>query len=331
MNAAPPLFAIAGPTASGKSALALDLARERPVEIVCVDSAQVYRGMAIGTAAPTAAERAVCPHHLVGIRDPARPWSAAAFLRALAPLEAAIRRRGKTPLLVGGTMLYLRALGQGLADLPPADPGIRASIDALARREGWPAVHARLAQVDPETAARLAPHDAQRLQRALEVHRTTGRPLSAFLSEAAAGGEGAPRRVVVVAPGTPGRPDRDPEARAWRRALHERIAVRFRAMLSRGLIAEVAALHLRGDLDPSLPAVRAVGYRQLWAWLDGELGLDAAVEAARSATRQLAKRQITWLRSLPDVVWLGCDRASWMPRVLRVMDRASMLDSTPRE
>ncbi|OUL98064.1 tRNA (adenosine(37)-N6)-dimethylallyltransferase MiaA [Variovorax sp. JS1663] len=278
--------ALAGPTASGKTAAALAIARARPVEIVSVDSALVYRGMDIGTAKPSAAERAEVPHHLIDIRDPREPYSAAAFVADARRLVGEIRARGRLPLLVGGTMLYFKALADGIDAMPAADPEVRQRLEAEAAAEGWPAMHARLAQVDAATAARLAPNDSQRIQRALEVWLTSGRPLSSF--HAAQSQSGLPPLALFSL---------EPTERAW---LHQRIAERFDAMLAAGFLDEVMALRARGDLDPDLPSMRSVGYRQAWEALDGAWPLAQLRERGIAATRQLAKRQITWLRSMPS-------------------------------
>lgn len=286
---------LAGPTASGKSAAALALAQalDRPVEIVSVDSALVYRGMDIGTAKPSAAERAAVPHHLIDLLDPAESYSAALFVADAQAAIAQVRQRGALPLLVGGTMLYFKALLEGLDSMPAADPALRAQLDAEAAVRGWPALHAELAQVDPSTAARLAPNDAQRIQRALEVWRATGRPLSSFHRER--GAAPAMQHTPLVS--------LEPRARAW---LHERIAQRFDAMLAAGFVDEVRRLHARGDLHLGLPSMRCVGYRQTWEALDaGDLG--PLRERGIAATRQLAKRQLTWLRSLPARHVVACD------------------------
>ena len=283
---APPAVLLAGPTASGKSALALALAERFAVEIVSVDSAQVYRGMDIGTAKPDAATRARVPHHLVDLLDPTEAYSAARFRADALSAIAAIRARGRVPLLVGGTMLYFKALAEGLSALPAADPALRARLDARASAAGWPALHAELARIDPATAARVAPTDAQRIQRALEVHALTGTPLSRLLGVREADGALGPAVAVALLP-----PDR---AR-----LHAAIARRFDAMLAAGLVDELAALRRRYALTPELPAMRCVGYRQAWEYLDG--AIDAATLRAKgiAATRQLAKRQFTWLRAWP--------------------------------
>jgi tRNA dimethylallyltransferase len=296
---------LAGPTASGKSALALAAARRWPVEIVSVDSAQVYRGMDIGTAKPGAAERAAVPHHLIDIVDPAQAYSAAQFAADAARLVAEINVRGRIALLAGGTMLYFRALTVGLDRLPEADPAIRAAIDERAAAQGWPALHAELARVDPATATRLAPNDAQRIQRALEVWQLTGRPLSSLQGRRSPTGRTLP--LVAL----------EPADRGW---LHARIAARFDAMLEAGFVAEVRALRARGDLDPAMPSMRCVGYRQAWAALDrGDLGDLRA--AAVAATRQLAKRQLTWLRGMP-ASRVAADAADMLERGLRAIGAA---------
>ena len=281
-----PAVLLMGPTASGKSALALALARRFPLEIVSVDSAQVYRGMDVGTAKPDAATRARVPHHLIDILDPTDSYSAARFCADAQSAVEAIRARGNIPLLAGGTMLYFKALTEGLSALPGRDPAIRAQLDARAAVEGWPALHAELARIDAASAARLAPTDAQRIQRALEVHAMTGTPLS-MLQGARAGGAtlGPVLRLALV-----------PEDRA---RLHALIADRFDAMVSAGLVAELRGLRERFPLDPALPSMRCVGYRQAWEYVEG--GIDLATFRAKgiAATRQLAKRQLTWLRSTP--------------------------------
>jgi tRNA dimethylallyltransferase len=284
---------LAGPTASGKTALALALARHWPVEIVSVDSALVYRGMDIGTAKPDAAERAAVSHHLLDLIEPEESYSAAQFVADARRLVAEIRARGRWPLLVGGTMMYFKALVDGLDALPPADPDIRAALDAEAAARGWPAMHAELARVDPVTAARLAPNDSQRIQRALEVYRVGGVPLSALHRRA---------ERALEDPDSTARPHAlialEPRDRAW---LHERIARRFDAMLAAGLVDEVRGLRRRPGLNRDLPSIRCVGYRQAWEALDAADPPDIAGlrERGIAATRQLAKRQITWLRSMP--------------------------------
>ena len=277
-----------GPTASGKSALALELARRFDGEIVSVDSAQVFRGLDVGTAKPDAATRAEIPHHLVDILEPTERYSAAAFAHDAVAAIDAIRARGRMPFLVGGTMLYFKALTEGLSALPPADAAVRAHIDAQARERGWPALHADLARVDPALAARLAPTDAQRIQRALEVHRLTGTPLSALQGRRdPAPALGATLAFALV-----------PE----RARLHEAIATRFDAMLAAGLVEELRALRERYALEPRLPSMRTVGYRQAWDYLEGKVDRAGLRHAGIAATRQLAKRQYTWLRTTPALV-----------------------------
>jgi len=293
-----PAVLLMGPTASGKTGLALALCERLPCEIVSVDSAQVYRGMDIGTAKPDAATRARAPHHLIDLCDPAQAYSAARFCADVRRLLPEIRARGKIPLLVGGTMLYFRALQQGLSELPPADPGFRAALAQEAARVGWPALHVRLARHDPVTAARLHPNDAQRIQRALEILERSGTPASGHPPPAAGGLEGPLVKLALNPP--------------ERRQLHEQITARFRQMMQSGFLDEVARLRARGDLGPDLPSMRAVGYRQLWAHLDGACDLATAIERGTAATRQLAKRQLTWLRAEHGAAWLD-PRESGLP------------------
>jgi tRNA dimethylallyltransferase len=288
----PAAIFLMGPTASGKTALAVSLIEHFPLEIISVDSALVYRGMDIGTAKPDAATLARAPHHLLDIRDPTEAYSAAAFCEDARRLMADIVARGKVPLLVGGTMLYFRALLQGLDDLPRADPAVRQKLEHAAAARGWPALHAELARADPVTAARLAPNDSQRIGRALEILQLSGKPMSTLLDTAKTV---FPYRVLQLA--------LIPSDRA---VLHQRIAARFDAMLAGGLIDEVKSLRQNYALSADLPAMRAVGYRQTWAYLDGETDLSALREQGIAATRQLAKRQLTWLRSWPDAVVLDC-------------------------
>ena len=285
-----PAVLLMGPTGSGKSALAMALAERFPVEIVSVDSAQVYRGMDIGTAKPDAAARARVPHHLLDIIDPVDAYSAARFRADAIKAIAAIRSRGAVPLLVGGTMLYFKALQEGLSALPAADPSVRARLDARAAAEGWPALHAELLRVDPATAGRVKSADAQRIQRALEVYEIAGRPLSELHGARESGDTLGPAIAVALIPGD-------------RARLHDQIAARFDAMLAAGLVAELAELRTRQALTPELPSMRCVGYRQAWEFLDGRI--DAATLRAKgiAATRQLAKRQFTWLRATPATVF----------------------------
>ena len=311
-------LALAGPTASGKTAAALAIARALPVEIISVDSALVYRGMDIGTAKPSAAELAAVPHHLIDIRDPLQAYSAAEFCTDARQLIADITARGKLALLVGGTMLYFKALAEGLDDMPRADPVLRAEIEARGRALGWPALHAELAQVDPVTAARLNPADSQRIQRALEVYRLSGQPMSSLHAI----------KKIATTPITTGPrgqndaknlPDQrllislEPTDRAW---LHARIAQRFDAMLAAGLLDEVQALRARGDLHPDLPSMRCVGYRQAWEALDGRWPMAELRDRGVFATRQLAKRQITWLRASPERRAVPCDAPDALAGVL---------------
>jgi tRNA dimethylallyltransferase len=295
-----PVILLMGPTASGKTDLALALAEHLPWDIVSVDSAMVYRGMDIGTAKPSRETLARVPHRLVDIVEPSEPYSAARFCEdALREIRGSADR-GRVPLLVGGTMLYFRALTGGLSRLPSADAALREELSAEARRVGWDALHARLMQIDPEAARRIHPNDPQRIQRALEVHRITGRRLSELQ---AGGGDGrAPQGLrflrVVVAPGA-------------RALLRERIGQRFMAMLEQGFIEEVETLRARGDLGLDLPSMRSLGYRQIWRYLDGELGREQMIEQAITATRQLAKRQMTWLRNETEAHWLDSESVSW--------------------
>ena len=296
-----------GPTASGKSAVALELARRLPVEIVSVDSAQVYRGMDVGTAKPTAAERASVPHHLVDILEPTAAYSAGRFRDDALRLVAEIHARGRLPLLVGGTMLYFRGLTHGLAELPAADPTLRREIEEQASRVGWAALHAQLARVDPASAARIEPTDAQRIQRALEVWRLTGKPLSALH-------EGPP----VPLPFDVLRIALEPSLRS---VLHERIGERFRAMLRAGLLAEVESLRSRHVLSPSMPSMRAVGYRQAWETLEGAAPAQTLEARGIAATRQLAKRQLTWLRGMEGLERVDCLDADLAATVLARVER----------
>ncbi|GJI96234.1 tRNA dimethylallyltransferase [Duganella caerulea] len=293
----PLAVAIMGPTASGKTASALAIAQRIPSEIISVDSALVYRGMDIGTAKPTREERAAAPHHLIDIIDPLDSYSVAQFRNDTLRLVDEIVARGKLPLLVGGTMLYFKGLADGLDDLPGADPALRAELEDEAARVGWPAMHAKLALLDPETAARLAPADAQRIQRALEICTLSGKPMSELL--ALKEKTELPFELLSFA--------LEPSDRA---VLHERIARRFDIMLEEGpdgnLITEVEVLRRRGDLHPGLPSMRCVGYRQAWEYLDGTIDYKTMRETGIIATRQLAKRQLTWLRSMPERVALDC-------------------------
>ena len=321
-----PTIALAGPTASGKTAGALALAavigKRMPVEIISVDSALVYRGMDIGTAKPTLEERAFVPHHLIDIRDPLQAYSAAEFVQDATRLIAEIRARGALPLLVGGTMLYFKALLDGIDDMPAADPAVRAQLEAQAAEIGWPAMHAELARVDPPTAARLAPGHRQRIQHGRVVWQGTGRPPSSFHTIKTVADSARPASATALF-------SLEPENRAW---LHERIAQRFDAMLAAGFVDEVRCLRERGDLHPDLPSMRCVGYRQAWEEFDWQarrppgtpLNMNMLRERGIAATRQLAKRQITWLRSMPQRQSIACDQphavANLVQAVLQRLD-----------
>jgi tRNA dimethylallyltransferase len=280
-----------GPTGAGKSALALDLARKFPVEIVSVDSAQVYRGMDIGTAKPDLATRQAIPHHLIDIRDPVTGYSAGEFVRDASVAMEEIWLRGRQPLLVGGTMLYFHALSAGIAQLPEANPHVRRQIDAQAAAVGWAALHEELARVDPAAAARIHINDPQRIQRALEVYRITGQPITQLQRNRGAAFSGATVQEFILSP-------------ADRKQLHSRIEARFEGMLAAGFLDEVRTLRQRSDLSAEHPSMRAVGYRQAWRFLAGECPLDEAKKQAVVATRQLAKRQLTWLRRRQSAAWL---------------------------
>jgi tRNA dimethylallyltransferase len=320
---------LAGPTASGKTAAALAiaqaLAHTQPVEIISVDSALVYRGMDIGTAKPSAVELAAVPHHLIDIRDPLNAYSAADFCKDATQLIAEIHARGHLPLLVGGTMLYFKALFEGLDDMPKADASVRAAIETEAQAQGWAAMHAELARVDAVTAARLNPADAQRIQRALEVYRISGQPMSALHTIKKNAAHANEDTLLISL---------EPHDRAW---LHARIAQRFEAMLAGGFLDEMRALRARGDLNPDLPAMRCVGYRQAWEYwdaqeaksLDSRLRGNDGISDAKAltelrdkgifATRQLAKRQLTWLRSMPQRRVVACDAPDALQQVLKLV------------
>ncbi len=300
-------IALVGPTASGKTAAALALAQSlKPqggAEIISIDSALVYRGMDIGTAKPSSEELAAVPHHLINTLDPLHSYSAAEFAKDATRLIRDIHARGKTPLLVGGTMLYLKALLEGLNDIPSADPEIRAQIHQQAEQLGWPALHTLLAQVDPQTAARLAPGDSQRIGRALEVWTATGQTLSSFHQSAKA--QAPDWHIPIIS--------LEPLDRAW---LHQRIALRLEQMMAAGFMDEVKALRARGNLHPDLPSMRCVGYRQAWEGLDAGWSEAEILERSIFATRQLAKRQITWLRSMPDRAVVAADGPNSLDKVL---------------
>ncbi|MHC8316474.1 tRNA (adenosine(37)-N6)-dimethylallyltransferase MiaA [Pseudomonas sp. LB3P31] len=322
MSHLPPAIFLMGPTAAGKTDLAIELTKVLPCELISVDSALVYRGMDIGTAKPSRELLAEYPHRLIDILDPAESYSAADFRRDALEAMADITARGKIPLLVGGTMLYYKALVDGLADMPAADAEVRAQIEEEAARLGWQALHDQLAVIDPESAARIHPNDPQRLSRALEVYRVSGQSMTALRlqqsaqsTEAAASGrQQLPYTVanLTIAP-------------ANRQVLHERIKQRFTLMLEQGFIDEVVALRKRSDLHAGLPSIRAVGYRQVWDYLDGKLTQAEMQERGIIATRQLAKRQFTWLRSWADLHWLDSLDCDNLPRALKYLGTISIL------
>ncbi|MBD1551799.1 tRNA (adenosine(37)-N6)-dimethylallyltransferase MiaA [Pseudomonas typographi] len=322
MPGLPPAIFLMGPTASGKTDLAIELAKALPCELISVDSALVYRGMDIGTAKPSKAILAAHPHGLVDILDPAQAYSAADFRRDALQAMADITARGHIPLLVGGTMLYFKALVDGLADMPSAAPAIRQELEALARRDGLAALHAQLADVDPVSAARIHPNDPQRLIRALEVYRAGGVSMTALRAQQLAqsretGASGAPQLPYTVASLAIA-----PQDRA---VLHGRIARRFEAMLEQGFVEEVKTLRARGDLHVGLPSMRAVGYRQVWDYLDGKLSPAQMRERGVIATRQLAKRQFTWLRSWPGLMWLDSLACDNLTRSLKYLGSGTIL------
>ncbi|MNO82770.1 tRNA dimethylallyltransferase [compost metagenome] len=321
MSKFPPAIFLMGPTAAGKTDLALDLARALPCELISVDSALVYRGMDIGTAKPSREVLAEFPHRLIDVRDPAETYSAAEFRADALAAMAEITAAGRIPLLVGGTILYFKALLEGLADMPSADPAVRAEIEALAAAEGWAEVHRQLAEVDPASAQRIHPNDPQRLTRALEVYRVSGMSMSEHRRQQAGenAGNGAPEgsqlpyNVVHLA-----------IAPLQRQILHARIAQRFRLMLEQGFVSEVEGLRARDDLHAGLPSIRAVGYRQVWDYLDGKLSYAEMEERGIIATRQLAKRQFTWLRSWSNLHWLDSLADDNLPRTLKYLGAISI-------
>lgn len=327
----PPAIFLMGPTAAGKTDLALDLCDRLPCDIISVDSAMIYRGMDIGTAKPSAEELLRAPHRLIDICDPAERYSAADFRRDALREMAAIRERGRVPLLVGGTMMYFKALLHGMADLPSAEPALRAQLEARAEQEGWSALHDQLRTLDPVAAEAIHPNNRQRVLRALEVVLISGRPISAAWADSqTAGGTvdypyltrwqadapgGLPYNVVQLSIA----PDN-------RTVLHERIRLRFEKMLEMGFLDEVKALRARGDLHPGLPSIRCVGYRQAWSWLDGEGDYEAFVEKGVAATRQLAKRQLTWLRKWSDVNWINSEISGTLSRALKIIQSRTTLN-----
>ena len=303
----PPVICLMGPTASGKTAMAMELVQRIPAQIISVDSAQVYRGMDIGTGKPVPEELATAPHRLIDIRDPADIYSASDFREDALRHIAEIQQAGDLPLLVGGTMLYFKVLRDGLAAMPTADPRVRHEIEALAATDGWQSVHDELARVDPESAARIHPNDPQRLQRALEVYRVSGQPMTALHEqEKQASVADFPFDLHFFAI--------QPEQRA---VLHEQIRKRFMQMIEAGLLQEVEALHARNDLHEGLPSIKAVGYRQVWDYLEGRVNYDEMLERSIIATRQLAKRQLTWLRSWANLHSLTDPSAESIDRVLK--------------
>lgn len=298
------VIAIMGPTASGKTAAALAIAREVPAEIISVDSALVYRDMNIGTAKPNSEELAAAPHHLIDIIDPSEAYSVAQFLNDSARLVKEIRARGKLPILVGGTMMYYKALMNGIDDLPPADAAIRAQLDADMALIGAPGLHARLGEVDPVTAARLQPNDSQRIQRALEIYMLTGKAMSSLIAQQPRAA--MPFEMISLS--------LEPSERS---VLHERIAKRFDIMLEQGFLDEVRQLKQRPDLHPELPSIRCVGYRQAWDYLEGSINYEEMRERGIIATRQLAKRQLTWLRSIPERIVIDCNSSNATEQILQ--------------
>ena len=322
MNVLPPAIFLMGPTAAGKTDLAIELSKVLPCELISVDSALVYRGMDIGTAKPSKAQLAEFPHRLIDILDPAQSYSAADFRTDALAAMAEITARGNIPLLVGGTMLYFKALLDGLADMPAADAEVRAQLEADAQAFGWQSLHDQLAVVDPVSAARIHPNDPQRLIRALEVYRVSGMSMTAHREQqtaqsteaAASGRQQLPYTVANLA-----------IAPADRKVLHQRIALRFEQMLDQGFVDEVLALRSRGDLHSGLPSIRAVGYRQVWDHLDGKLTRDEMQERGIIATRQLAKRQFTWLRSWENLHWLDSLASDNLPRALKYLGSVSIL------
>lgn len=300
------LICLMGPTASGKTPLAVELVQRFPCEIISVDSAMVYRGMDIGTAKPTADILKMAPHRLIDIRDPSETYSAGNFRHDALQAIDEIIAQGKIPLLVGGTMMYFRILHQGIAELPKADASVRAALQMQADKNGWESLHAELANVDPAAANRIHERDSQRIQRALEVYRLTGKTITAWQQDHTNPLSGYRVHQLALAPSD-------------RSHLHERIALRFQQMLDQGFVDEVKKLYQRGDLSVDLPSIRSVGYRQVWEYLDGQCAYPDMCEKTLAATRQLAKRQMTWLRSWPEVTWLDSDATNIFDRTTKVI------------
>lgn len=334
----PPAIFLMGPTAAGKTDLAMALCEQLPCDIISVDSAMIYRGMNIGTAKPSPVELARAPHRLIDVCDPVDTYSAADFRHDALREMAAVTAAGRIPLLVGGTMMYFKALLSGLSDLPPADPALRRALEQKANEQGWPALHDELRRQDPIAADRIHPNNRQRLLRALEVIRLTGTPISTLWrgEQGGAADTGADTKVIEDYPyftrwqadetdSLPYTVTQLAIAPSQRQHLHDRIRLRFLQMLEQGFVEEVRGLMARGDLSPDLPSMRCVGYRQVWSHLAGDFGIDALVEKGAAATRQLAKRQMTWLRKWPDAHWLETDSRQNAALALKIIELRTTL------